>query len=758
MIKGRKIRRVLFLADANSIHTARLANSLFDSGIKIKIVTLRPLHGQLYRPDITIHGVHLDRAPTRLETIWFLLVANFIVLFWRPNILHAHYCSSYGVLANKVFFVKKIISVWGSDILIRVKKSQKVRIDVEKSFKRANSIFCTSKYLADTASKYTTTPIFRTPFGINTKLFTPIGSKYEPVEKLKAQNPNLIVLGCPKWLNKIYGIDVLVESFHQIMKSNPDYELLLVLTGEGPDEKEIRARVDELGIKERVLFTGNIPHDQMPAIHRCLDIAIYASRSESFGVSILESSACGLPVIGTHEGGIPEVIKNTETGFLVRSNNTQSLSRSIVKYINDAELRKEHGQAGRRFVTQNFQWDHTVKKVIKLYEMTDEMKSIRNLVDAHPIFPNFNSFNLFHYPFPLEPHSQAARPIRVRSMKNLLASKRTTVEIMGNEQQKKRAFSLAKYYYALGMNAEHFYAESHSIPTLTLDNLKKLNFLDYSIFKWTKRKKIPSGVFLRDFYSFDLSLQSVVGIKRYRQLQFLQRLDLWAYKRYFSVVFVPCLPFAKQVKKFLPSVNVVPLPPGNKHGSVGLAPHVEQKGKLRLVYIGGLGYHYDLRHLMAAVALMPNTVSLDIICRPRDLTAQRSKIQKFINAENIRILHEDQAYFFENRTNWDMACLVRNSHSYIEMAYPVKIFDYVKVGLPILVSRGQYAEKIVAKNGLGVSVDNEVEKIMLSLDKISQNKHGLQKFRDNLQKFSEENTWAIRADKMFDVLNQIAQR
>jgi len=99
-----------------------------------------------------------------------------------------------------------------------------------------------------------------------------------------------------------------------------------------------------------------------------MDIFVNVSRNESFGVSILESSACEKPIVASNIGGLKEVVVNNVTGFLVESENVDAIADAIEKLVIDKNLRKEMGMKGRKFVKENYEFSTNVEDTISLYK------------------------------------------------------------------------------------------------------------------------------------------------------------------------------------------------------------------------------------------------------------------------------------------------------------------------------------------------------------------------------------------------------
>ena len=159
------------------------------------------------------------------------------------------------------------------------------------------------------------------------------------------------------------GIDVLLKAFEKIEKSKMNVRLMLV--GDGTLRKKIWKQSQTLGNDNRVLFTG-IRKD-IPLILSSLDIFVLPSRWEGLPLVLLEAMAAGLPIVATAVGGIPEVVVDGETGFLVPPEDPEALASAITRLIEDSVLRKKFGKAGYKRVKQHFNIQEASRRTEELY-------------------------------------------------------------------------------------------------------------------------------------------------------------------------------------------------------------------------------------------------------------------------------------------------------------------------------------------------------------------------------------------------------
>jgi glycosyltransferase involved in cell wall biosynthesis len=133
----------------------------------------------------------------------------------------------------------------------------------------------------------------------------------------------------------------------------------LLVIGDGPEQGKLKALAAERGIRERVIFHPSVAHDRLPEYYAASDVGIFPSvGDEAFGITIAEAMSCGTPVIGSHIGGIPEVIGNEgHCGLLVPPGDVGALAQAMQTLIADSERRKAMGRAARARIGQLFTWD-----------------------------------------------------------------------------------------------------------------------------------------------------------------------------------------------------------------------------------------------------------------------------------------------------------------------------------------------------------------------------------------------------------------
>lgn len=165
------------------------------------------------------------------------------------------------------------------------------------------------------------------------------------------------------------NIKVLIESFNQVIKKL-DKSIKLVIAGKkGWMYDELFKKIEEYKLIDRIIFTGYVPDDKLPALYKGAKIFVYPSLYEGFGLPPLEAMSCGTPVITSNTSSLPEVVG--DAGYLFDPNNAQELTDKILLLLNNEALRQEFINKGKKR-SALFDWDKTAAETLKVYEKIKE--------------------------------------------------------------------------------------------------------------------------------------------------------------------------------------------------------------------------------------------------------------------------------------------------------------------------------------------------------------------------------------------------
>lgn len=354
---------ILLLADANSIHTQKWAIYLSNNAVKVSIFSLQAPKNDLFNnTNIKVFSPNKDIHKKILYPLALPLLKK-ITSQIKPDIVHAHYASSYGLLGALLHFRPFIISVWGSDVFEFPKLNLINKLILKYNLKNADLITSTSVIMAQETQLYTDKPIKVIPFGVDTNIFQPLYTK-------KIFSSDEIIIGTIKTLEPKYGIHILIKAFQLVFKKLPNFNLKLLIVGDGSQRKELEQLSQELNIADKVIFYGKIKNSEVPQMLSEIDlfVALSVEDSESFGVAVVEAMACEKPVVVSDAGGLKEVVVNHKTGIIVEKNNPEAAANAIIDLILNKEKAHLMGREGRLHVLKYYDFKRNVQEMINTYK------------------------------------------------------------------------------------------------------------------------------------------------------------------------------------------------------------------------------------------------------------------------------------------------------------------------------------------------------------------------------------------------------
>jgi teichuronic acid biosynthesis glycosyltransferase TuaC len=181
--------------------------------------------------------------------------------------------------------------------------------------------------------------------------FSPVPDKI-PARKELNLPPDKIIALYAGYLTKRKGVYDLLEAIYRVQKKRPD--ILLVICGAGPEEASLKRLIREKGMERTVHMTGEIEPERMNKWMQASDLFVLASHTEGMPNVVMEAMACGLPVIATAVGGLPEAVGDCDGVILVPPENIDELEKAITKIINDNQLKVNMGIAARKRAEEKF--------------------------------------------------------------------------------------------------------------------------------------------------------------------------------------------------------------------------------------------------------------------------------------------------------------------------------------------------------------------------------------------------------------------
>ena len=356
---------IVILGDATSPHIQRWTSYLLNRKYEVHLISFQPaklngIHLHYVKPPNFLIISPITSLWRKFGYIFCLLKVRRLINSLKPDILHAHWATSYGLAGSLSGYHPYIISAWGRDVMTSPRRSWLMKKILQYNLSKADGITATSQMLANETSKYVYTGkvVHHIPFGIDVDLFTPPSFKH---------SRGSICIGTVKALEEKYGIEFLIRAYAKVVQYEPKSKLLIV--GDGSLRNHLLELVEQLRINDNVQFTGRIPNNEIIQYLHKIDIFVVPSISESetFGVSAIEASACSIPVIASNIGGLPEVVVDGVTGLLCPPRNVDALVDKILLLIREKQLRRKLGMNGRIAIESKYTLERSGEMIEKVY-------------------------------------------------------------------------------------------------------------------------------------------------------------------------------------------------------------------------------------------------------------------------------------------------------------------------------------------------------------------------------------------------------
>jgi glycosyltransferase involved in cell wall biosynthesis len=168
------------------------------------------------------------------------------------------------------------------------------------------------------------------------------------------------------------GIHHLLTALARLQESGQPFNLRIV--GDGDYRAELERMSHRLGLKNRVVFAGYVPYSELPELYQQADAFVLPSLTESFGQVFAEAMACGLPVVGTTAGGIPELVGPEQASWLVEPGDVDALTEKLSTVLQSPQRRQQMGARNAIYIRNRFSWAQVASEHIALYEELIQQK------------------------------------------------------------------------------------------------------------------------------------------------------------------------------------------------------------------------------------------------------------------------------------------------------------------------------------------------------------------------------------------------
>ncbi len=197
---------------------------------------------------------------------------------------------------------------------------------------------------------------------VDTELYRPGGDRGWFLREFGLDDDELAI-GMAAQMIERKGHKDLFTALPPVLERHPRIRVLLF--GQGPLRESLEREVRRRGLESAVSFEGF--RRDLPAVLPCLDLLVHPARMEGLGVALLQAAACGLPIVAGRAGGIPEIVRDGQNGYLVEPGDVTGLTQALMRLCGDAGQRRRFGDEGRRIALQDFSIDAMVEGNLRVY-------------------------------------------------------------------------------------------------------------------------------------------------------------------------------------------------------------------------------------------------------------------------------------------------------------------------------------------------------------------------------------------------------
>ncbi|CAN5570234.1 N-acetyl-alpha-D-glucosaminyl L-malate synthase BshA [soil metagenome] len=350
-----------------------LGIALAHRGHEIHFITYQqPFRLPSFLPRIFFHEVDVGRYPLFEYPPYDLALAvrmHEVVLAHKLDLLHVHYAIPHAtsawiareMLVNTRPDIKVLTTLHGTDITI-VGQDPSFHAITKFSIEKSNGLTAVSEFLrTETQSAFgcagcriEVIPNFVDPEVYDRARYTPQFAEIAAGRKVLMHISNF---------RPVKHVREVVQIYARIAGEIPS---VLVMVGDGPDRVLAEQEARDLGLADSVFFLGKL--DSVAPLLASADLFVLPTRSESFGLSALEALACGVPVIGARAGGLPEVVRHGETGFLCEPRDVDGMARAGISILGDTAAWNAMSARAAADARERFALDAVVAQYESFYE------------------------------------------------------------------------------------------------------------------------------------------------------------------------------------------------------------------------------------------------------------------------------------------------------------------------------------------------------------------------------------------------------
>lgn len=334
----------------SGVVATELGKALARKGHEIHFISYsQPVRMDAFQQGVFFHEVMVPDYPLFHFDPYEVALTSTLVrtaLQEKLDLIHVHYAIPHApaafmareILKTKGLSVPFVTTLHGTDITL-VGKDQSYEPVISFAINQSDAVTAVSSYLKEeTLRHFSITKNIEVVYNFIDPLAI-AEEKKECTKAIAAPNGEKVVMHISNF-RKVKRVQDVIQAFRLIVEKIP---CRLIMVGDGPERNMAENLAEELGIRKHCMFIGKVKNSL--SILPCADVFFLPSASESFGLSALEAMACGIPVIGSNAGGMPEVQIHGKTGFLSEVGDYQDMAKNALLVLTDNSLSSAFSKA-----------------------------------------------------------------------------------------------------------------------------------------------------------------------------------------------------------------------------------------------------------------------------------------------------------------------------------------------------------------------------------------------------------------------------
>lgn len=357
--------KICFLSCANSVHGYKWIKYFAEQGHEVHWIFLSP---NMYEPieHVTYHeiqqqfffGVAFLKAVRKVKQLLKAI---------KPDVLHAHYAGTYGLVGALSGFHPLVLTAWGSDVLLCSKNIIK-RPLIQFALNKADLITCDANHMKNAMENLgiNREKIKLIYFGIDTKKFQPMEKTTILLDQFGVKQDDFVVISLRN-LEPIYNIETLIKAVPDVLKMMPNVKF--IIAGAGIEKEKLKQLAESLNVANSIIFIGKYSNDHVSHYLNASDVYVSTSLSDAgIAASTAEAMACGVPVVVTNSGENEQWIDHGKNGFIIPMRDSNQLAEKICFLLKNESLRKQIGIKGRDIIVHRNDYWNEMAKMENLYK------------------------------------------------------------------------------------------------------------------------------------------------------------------------------------------------------------------------------------------------------------------------------------------------------------------------------------------------------------------------------------------------------